>query len=158
MVPIDVAFTGQVAIVTTELGLTFNLTSDTVLWTYNVSGSIETVDPAFGQIGTRVTLNGINLFGYGMELYQLLVNRTRADVIFANESFVQFDVPVIDGDRSRVGLVDIELISDSGAIVELVAGFEYRTPGVITEFVPAEGQQGTYGMYCVCYALPTRLM
>jgi len=154
-VPIDQAFTGQVAIVTTELGLVFNLTNETVLWTYNISGGVDTVDPIFGQIGTRVALNGTNLFGYGIRLDQLLVNGTRVEAVTANDSFIQFDAPVIDSDRSNVGFVDVQLISDTGAIVDLTAGFEYRTPGMITGFIPSVGQRGTYGMCahvcaCVC--------
>ena len=142
------AFSGQVAIVTEELGLTFNLTNDTVLWTYNISGSIADVTPSFGQLGTRVTLNGTNLYGYGTALQRLLVNGTVATVFSVSNTSIVFGAPNISSGSSSslVGLVNIELTSDTGAIVESIGQFEYLPAGMITSLEPAAGQVGTYGM------------
>ena len=138
------SFSGQVAIVTEELGLTFNLTNSSVLWTYNISGSIETVTPSFGQLGTRVTLNGTNLFGYGTSLQQILINGTMATILSNTSTNVVFAAPNISNGFSNV-VVDIELTSDSGAIVESIGGFQYLPAGMIMTLVPAAGQLGTYG-------------
>ena len=141
------SFRGQVTIITEALGLTFNLTNSSVLWTYNISGRIETTTPSFGQMGTRVALNGTNLFGYGMSLQQLLINGTMATLVSNNSTYIVFGAPDIsNGSNTPVmGLVDIELTSDSGAIVESVGGFEYRPAGMITSLTPPAGQLGTYG-------------
>ena len=139
------SFSGQVAIVTRELGLTFNLTNSAVLWTYNISGRIATVTPLFGQLGTRVTLNGTNLYGYGTSLAQLLINGTMATVYSNSSTSIVFGAPNITN-STMVGLVNIELMSDTGAIVESTEGFEYLPAGMITNLEPAVGQVGTYGM------------
>ena len=139
------SFSGQVAIVTRELGLTFNLTNSAVLWTYNISGRIATVTPSFGQLGTRVTLNGTNLYGYGTSLAQLLINGTMATVYSNSSTSIVFGAPNITN-STMVGLVNIELTSDTGAIVESIEGFEYLPAGMITNLEPAVGQVGTYGM------------
>ena len=137
-------FTGQVAIIIHELGREFNLTSSLILWTYNTISQIFSVMPLYGQVGTRVALNGTNLYGYGNLLQQLHVNGTLAKVLDDSESYIVFVIPSNDG--SSVGPVDIEVISDNGDIVEMVGGFEYRPAGKITRITPPAGQQGTYGM------------
>ena len=128
------SFSGQVAIVTEELGLTFNLTNSSVLWTYNISGRIETITPSFGQLGTRVVLNGTNLFGYGTSLQELLINGTMATVFSNTSTYIVFGAPNISNGS---GVVDIELTSDSGAIVESIGGFVYLPAGMIVSLVPA---------------------
>ena len=149
------SFSGQVALVTEELGVTFNLTNSTVLWRYNISGRIDTVTPSFGQFGTRVALNGTNLYGYGTSLQQLLINRTTAEIVFESNTSIVFSAPNISNSLGSLveGLVDIELTSDSGAIVELSGGFEYQQAGMITSLEPAAGQIGTYGMLLVLLLL-----
>ena len=141
------SFSGQVAIITEALGRTFNLTNSSVLWTYNISGHIETTTPSFGQLGTRVALNGTNLFGYGMSLQQVLINGTMAKLVSNTSTYIVFGAPDIsNGSNTPVmGPVDIELTSDSGAIVESVGGFEYRSAGMIIHLTPSTGQLGTYG-------------
>ena len=141
------SFSGQVAIVTRELGQTFSLTNSAVLWTYNISGRIATVTPSIGQLGTRVALNGTNLYGYGTSLTQLLINRTMATIYFNSSTSIVFGAPNITN-SPMVGPVDIELTSDTGAIVESNGDFEYLPAGMITSLQPAVGQVGTYGMLC----------
>ena len=136
-------FTGQVAIIVQEFGREFNLTNSLALWTYDTISRIFSVKPPFGQIGTRVALNGTNLYGYGTSLQQLLINGSTATILSDNDSYVVFIVPCIY--NSCVGLVDVQLISDNGDIAEVVKGFEYRPAGMITNVTPMEGQRGTYG-------------
>ena len=140
-------FTGQVAIIVHELGREFSLTNSLILWTYNTISRIFSVMPSYGQVGTRVALNGINLYGYGISLQQLHINGTTAEVLNDTDSYLVFVTPSNDG--SSVGPVDIQVISDNGDIVEMVGGFEYRPAGIITSITPPVGQRGTYGMYYI---------
>ena len=141
-------FTGQVAIIVHELGREFNLTNSLISWAYNAIGRIFSVMPSYGQVGTRVALNGTNLYGYGISLHQLHINGTTAEVLNDTDSYIVFVTPSNDG--SSVGPVDIQVISDNGDIVEMVGGFEYRLAGMITSITPPVGQRGTYGM---CYTM-----
>ena len=138
-------FTGQVSIIVHELGREFNLTSNLISWTYNTTGTIFSVAPPFGQIGTRVALNGTNLYGYGTLLQQLHINGTTTEILSDNDSYIVFIIPC--NFDSCVGPVDIQLISGNGDIVEMVEGFEYRPAGTITNIAPTLGQRGTYGTY-----------
>ena len=142
-------FTGQVTIIIHELGIEFNLTNSLISWTYNTTGRIFSVMPSFGQVGTRVALNGTNLYSYGTSLQQLYINGTAAKVLSDNDSYIVFVIPSNYG--SSVGLVDIQVISDNGDIAEMVNGFEYRPAGIITSIIPAVGQKGTYGMCMYVY-------
>ena len=141
-------FTGRVAIIVHELGREFNLTNSLILWTYNTIGRVFSVMPSYGQIGTRVVLNGTNLYGYGISLLQLHINGTTAEVLNDTDSNIVFVTPGNDG--SSVGPVDIQVISDNGDIVEVIGGFEYRPAGMIASITPSVGQRGTYGM---CYTM-----
>ena len=138
-------FTGPVTIIVQELGREFILTSSLILWTYNTTGMVFSVMPSFGQVGTRVALNGTNLYGYGTSLQQLRINGTTATILNDNDIYIKFVIP--RNFDSRVGPVDIQLISDNGDIIEIVEGFEYRPAGMITNITPAVGQRGSYGMY-----------
>ena len=138
-------FTGPVTIILHELGREFSLTSSLVLWMYNTTGRILSVMPPFGQVGTRVALNGTNLYGYGTSLQQLLINGTTATVLNNNDTYIVFVIP--HNFDSRVGPVDIQLISDNGDITETAEGFEYRPAGMITNITPTVGQRGSYGTY-----------
>ena len=142
-------FTGRVAITVQELGREFNLTSSLILWTYNTTGKIFSVMPSFGQVGTRVALNGTNLYSYGTSLQQLRINGTTAKILSDNDSYIVFIIPC--NFDSHVGPVDIQLISDNGDIIEIVEGFEYRPAGMITNITPAVGQRGTYGIFRAIY-------
>lgn len=142
-------FTGPVIVMVQELGREFNLTSSLVFWTYNTTGRIFSVMPPFGQVGTRVALNGTNLYGYGTSLQQLRINGTTATILNDNDTYIVFVIP--RNFDSSVGPVDIRLISDNGDIVEIVEGFEYRPAGMITNITPAVGQRGSYGKYVCKY-------
>ena len=50
-------------------------------WTYLEAGEIEDLDPAFGQIGTRITICGTNLLGYGSDLREVRMNGLAANIV-----------------------------------------------------------------------------
>ena len=70
-----------------------------------------------------------------------------ATIYFNSSTRIVFGAPNITN-SPMVGPVDIELTSDTGAIVESNGDFEYLPAGMITSLQPAVGQVGTYGMLC----------
>ena len=110
-------------------------------WTYLEAGIIEQVEPGFGQIGTRITINGTNLLGYGSNLREALIGNANATIISNTDTIVVLDAP----DISFLGFVDIVLVSDNGARVSREQAFEYRERGIITGLNPSSGQIGTRG-------------
>ena len=112
-------------------------------WEYLESGVIQLVQPYFGQFGTRITLSGTNLLGYGSGLREVLVGGSLAGVVSESNSVVVIDAP----DIGNLGRVDIVMESENGALVELEDEFEYRERGVISGLDPAFGQNGTFGQF-----------
>ena len=131
---------GDVVVTVTRDGRDFSV-SMTDGWTYLESGQIEQVEPEFGQYGTRITLRGTNLLGYGPGLRDAMIGNVSAVVLFTSSSVVELEAP----DISFIGLVDIVLESENGAVVSLPEAFEYRERGVITGLNPTSGQNGTFG-------------
>ena len=127
-------------LVNSPFSLTFNVSTDSG-WTYERSGEIESVIPRFGQYGTRVTIEGENLLGYGTSLTHATFNDTNATIVEASNATVVLIAPDLDS----VGLVTIALFSDNGAVVRGEEMFEYRQRGAILAAEPSSGQNGTYG-------------
>ena len=131
---------GDIVITVTRGGRDYNV-SMTDSWTYLESGQIDQVDPAFGQFGTRITLRGTNLLGYGPGLRDATIGNVSTIVLSASSDVVELEAP----DISFIGSVDIVLESENGAVVSLPKAFEYRERGVITNLNPNSGQNGTFG-------------
>ena len=110
-------------------------------WEYLDPGTIQLVQPDSGQFGTRVTLSGTNLLGYGSRLREVRVDGSSAEIVSETDSEVVIDAP----DIQTLGRVDIILESNNGALVSLSEAFEYRERGVILGLDPASGQNGTFG-------------
>lgn len=119
---------------------TFNVSTDSA-WTYERPGEIDSVNPPFGQFGTRVTIQGDNLLGYGTTLTRATLNDTDAVIVEASNATVVLTAPDLDS----VGMVTIGLFSDTGAVVRGEELFEYRQRGSILAADPSSGQNGTYG-------------
>ena len=106
-------------------------------WTYEVAPSIDAVSPGSGQVGTRVTLTGVNMLGGGSAVQSLtLAGVEVSSVDFANATVIE--VTVTD---STAATGDVVLISDTGARVVAVAGWEYLENGVISSVTPNLGQE-----------------
>ena len=110
-------------------------------WEYLELGVIQLVQPDFGQLGTRITLTGTNLLGYGSGLREARVGDTPAEVVSEADDVVVINAP----DVLNLGRVGIVLESDNSAIVQLDSAFEYRARGEITSLNPTVGQNGTFG-------------
>ena len=133
--------TGSVAIVVTSpLSFEFNV-SDENRWTYERPGEILTVSPGFGQAGTRITITGTNLIGYGSILLNATIGNVTAMIMQQSDTEVVLNV----SPSTFIGLVDIVLFSDTGAQIRGESVFEYREMGSITGIQPNSGQNGTYG-------------
>ena len=144
----------DVRITVTKFGLNFTVELSQG-WTYLKPGSITSAEPNFGQSGTRITLNGIYLLGYGVSLdYVSILGSDSSDVdsdahvngtlVEFNDTVVVIDMPIpVNSDYT--GPVDILLVADNGAQIQGGAVFEYMEQGEIIAVLPSEGQRGTYG-------------
>ena len=139
---------GDVKISVNSSGLTFTV-SRPGAWTYRVPGQIATVSPSYGQQGTRITITGSNLLGYGNTLARANFTRTgttpvAATIISFSSTQVVLSVPT-PANVGYTGNATIELIADNGARVTGDDAFEYRVAGTITAVHPSSGQNGTFG-------------
>lgn len=134
--------------------LRFNVSSN-ASWQYEVAGEIDQVTPNFGQNGTLVTINGTNLLAYGNSLTHATVGGANATVLAgATNDVIQLVIP----DSSTTEPVDIILFSDTGANVRGSGVFQYRERGIITSTFPSQGQNGTYGEWCLSIHVAYGLM
>ena len=109
------------------------------VWTYKVTGTIDSVQPASGQAGTLVTVTGTDLFGQGSALASATLAGTSADVVSANNSFV-----VLRASAASAGSAGaMVLTADTGAIVQLTSAWTYVNPQNIVGVSPQQGQVNT---------------
>ena len=143
-----------------------NITGDTVItvtrdssefsvsladsWEYLEPGVIELVQPVFGQFGTRITLTGTNLLGYGSSLREARVDSVPAAIVSQTNNEVVIEAPDIE----TLGRVSIVLEANNGALVRLDDAFEFRERGVVLDLDPPSGQNGTFGK---CSGQDTRI-
>lgn len=107
-------------------------------WTYKITGAISLVSPSSGHSGTRVTINGTNLLGYGATVAAVTLGGQAATVVAASDTAVT----VVVQDRTA-GVGDVEIVSDSGAVVRATGAWTYVAQATITSVAPASGQHGT---------------
>jgi hypothetical protein len=133
-----------------------NITGDTVItvtrdssefsvsladsWEYLEPGVIELVQPVFGQFGTRITLTGTNLLGYGSSLREARVDGVTAVIVSQTNNEVVIEAPDIE----TLGRVSIVLEANNRALVRLDDAFEFRERGVVLDLDPPSGQNGTF--------------
>ncbi len=129
-------------VISTEgpFGSNYFVSSAIQTWTYELPGQIETVTPMFGQVGTLLTINGTNLFGYGSSIDRATIGGLEAVLVETTNTVVTLRAP--DGSP---GMADIVFISDNGAEVRGDNAFEFRPRGTISQITPTEGQDGTFG-------------
>ncbi|MEC8482213.1 MAG: IPT/TIG domain-containing protein, partial [Pseudomonadota bacterium] len=109
-------------------------------WQYNVAGNITSVTPAQGRVGTRVEIRGTDLLGRGTEVLHVLLNGIAAEVQGTpTETLIEVAV----GASTSAGSGSIEILSNSGASVELTDAWEQLPPGIITGISPDSGQYDT---------------
>jgi len=112
-------------------------------WQLEERGRITDVDPAYGQVGTLITLTGTNLLAYGSMLIHATIGGVNATILAgATNSQVQLITPSI---QNTVDTLEIMLYSDTGATIRDPLGFDNLEPGIISNITPSQGQNGTLG-------------
>jgi hypothetical protein len=83
-------------------------------WTYVEAGEITKVEPASGQIGTRVTIYGSNLLAGGDDIDSVKLAGTEVSkIVSATDDMVEV---VAAASLSAEG--EVVLVADTGAVVE----------------------------------------
>eukprot|EP00039_Didymoeca_costata_P012578 m.181821 g.181821 ORF g.181821 m.181821 type:complete len:619 (+) comp15520_c0_seq1:3-1859(+) len=131
---LNVTKSGNVTIVASS-GATVNLPGN---WSYVVPGNIARIVPASGVGGTRITIQGANLYGGGSEIETVYLGNVKAEILFENASFV-----IVEAGISSNGIVDVMVVANTGAAVALENGFEYLASGNISSISPITGQENT---------------
>jgi mucin-19 len=127
----------------TDVTVVFASGARTILangWTYVSAGRVDTISPAQGHIGTRVTVVGVDLLGGGTRIASATFATFPVEsVLFSNETVVVVSAGASNGTYSGA---NVRLVADTGATVS-GQSFTYTTPGAISSVVPASGQYGT---------------
>ena len=110
-------------------------------FTFVEAGNITLVEPAKGQEGTVIEINGTGLLGGGASLASVTLADVEVKEITIGDD-EEYVVVVADG-SDDAGAGDIVLTADTGAIVTLEDGFTYVADQVIELIKPAKGQLGT---------------
>ncbi|EGD82391.1 hypothetical protein PTSG_13198, partial [Salpingoeca rosetta] len=131
------AVSGMV-VTTSDTGSTSVLSSGTA-FTYIAPPSIDTVSPASGQEGTRVTLSGQNLLCGGSSVRTVtLAGVAVGTVVSESDTSV-----VVDAAPGAAGNGSVRIEADTGAFVELADGWTYIEAGSVSSVEPATGQRGS---------------
>lgn len=112
-------------------------------FTYLPEGTIFNIDPSFGQLGTRVVIQGANLLGGGVRIDMASIAGVPANVIASNNETVQLTIMQNLLSATYPQLGDIILTADTGATIRRLNGFTLVQPGEITSVSPGIGQIGT---------------
>lgn len=113
-------------------------------FTYLQEGIIFSVTPSQGQSGTQVKIEGQDLFGGGSMLNVVQLAGTAADIdINSNNSCVMVMAMENPSSINENITGDIVLISNTGAHVRRIEGWQYVQRGVINDITPPSGQYGT---------------
>eukprot|EP00049_Salpingoeca_infusionum_P016687 m.343502 g.343502 ORF g.343502 m.343502 type:complete len:2822 (-) comp16130_c0_seq1:301-8766(-) len=128
------------------------ITSADNVWTYLIESQITAVEPAFGQLNTRVTIFGSRLLGGDVAL----ANVTLGGVLVSSIESATNDEVVVVAAASSPQTGDVIITAQSGAVVSLTNAFEYRLQSNITSVFPGSGQAGTVvvltGTDLLCHA------
>jgi hypothetical protein len=110
-------------------------------YTSVAAGVVQKVNPAFGQYGTRVNISGDNLLGGGSEIVSITLASVQVETIVPGGTDEL--VSVVVAMTNFVGVGDVVLIADTGAITTQVGGWEYPPAGIISDISPNSGHYGT---------------
>ena len=123
---------------------TFAVVSSTGnIWTYLVQGAIQNVQPAQGQEGTRITIDGTNLLGGGGAVENIFLDGVNATVMTATSSRITVVMGSIGLQRTNFFPSQVYIMANTGAIV-FGGSYTHRASGQITSFSPQQGREGTF--------------
>lgn len=116
--------------------------SSLVSFQYQTPGTVSAVDPAYGQVGTRITITGTNLYTSGDRIVRVTlagIEATRINTTSNSSITVQAVRP------SQLGMFsgNVAVETESGATAVSTANFTYLSEGQILSVTPARGQVET---------------
>lgn len=117
----------------------------TLAFTYLQEGTVDTVVPGAGYVGTSVSLLGTRLLGGGSQVAAVHVgtvtNASHANtrITYGNNTVIQF---VYQG-ALDTGTYNISIVSDTGAVVSVPESWTVLQGGIISAVNPASGREGT---------------
>ena len=116
----------------------------TTNFTYLQEGIIFSVTPSQGQNGTLVKIEGQDLFGGGNTLDMVWLAGTAASIQSGSDPSCVMVTALENPSSNNDDITgDIVIISDTGAHVRRINGWQYTQRGVIDNVTPANGQYGT---------------
>ena len=139
--------TAEIAVNVTIIADTFaSVSSAPNVWHYLVEGKVTSVMPPQGQSGTFVTISGTNLLAGGKNITTAYLDGISATILNFTNSSVYLRVGIDAECRTDYVPGEVYLVIDTGAIVTAVPGvsFFFHELGVITEFSPQVGREGTF--------------
>eukprot|EP00039_Didymoeca_costata_P012577 m.181820 g.181820 ORF g.181820 m.181820 type:complete len:719 (+) comp15520_c0_seq1:2017-4173(+) len=106
--------------------------TSSIIFSLNATGEISLVSPARGQVGTIVAIHGTNLLGTGGSALKAvyLAGVQQLEVQSSSSTLIR----VRAGKATSTGLGDVQIVSNSGSIVEKAHSWTYDVPSNITAF------------------------
>ena len=113
-------------------------------FSYLTEGFICTVYPSEGQKGTRVQITGENMLGRAQNISKVTFGNVSAKVDSYSDREINVSLTEnLEESQHYPQVVDVTVVSVTGAILTLVDGFTLIEPGKITAVSPSSGQYGT---------------
>jgi len=110
-------------------------------YTHQQSGRVTSFSPQSGRAGTRITVEGDNLLGYGDDIDRVLIAGVEGRVV----EVVTTSRVIVQAGVGQLGMEGpISLTSNTGAVVSSAEiFFVYEEQGSITAVTPSEGAEGS---------------
>ena len=110
-------------------------------YTHRPSGNVTSFSPQSGRAGTRITVEGDNLLGYGDDIDRVLIAGVEGRVV----EVVTTSRVIVQAGVGQLGMEGpISLTSNTGAVVSSAdIFFVYEEQGSITTVTPSEGAEGS---------------
>ena len=113
-------------------------------FTYLTEGHITSIDPIQGQMGTRVTIFGQNLYGGGTSISSVTIGGIATKILVFSQTMINVSLSDNPSSMSSFPLTSsISIVANTGAITERINAFSFVQPGSITSISPTSGQRGT---------------
>ena len=110
-------------------------------WTYATPGTINTVAPATGQVGTKIVIAGASLFTGGTKVVAVTLNAVAVASIGCTQSNTKIEVVAAAG--AKAASTDVVITTDIGTKITGAKKWSYLEPGAIAKLEPASGRVGT---------------
>jgi len=109
-------------------------------YTHRENGAILFFSPSRGRRGTRVTITGMDLLGFGSDFDRIQLAGISVSEV---ERFNSTQIVVRANCSSTAQNGPIVLTSNTGAVITSTFNFTYDEPGIITSVMPSMGAEGT---------------